>query len=314
MWLLQHKNIHKKHLLWLKIVGMCLMFHAIVLFLVFCVYQDNSCLYALSVNKHMDYSAPIIFVPYSAEANKAPKTISKPATQKTTIQSKTPPKKIVPMIEQKKPAIIATTPPSSVKPMVVTSVAKADVKKIEQKKIDSQQVESKKVIEPVSPLHKASSFANAPTFAKASTDTSTDTSADLRKATEDKSVNKLAKALDLQQPIVPAQPIEEVKKTHAMHVPKDAHVSNNYREVEALRRGAQLQKELGQKWHPPIGVSPDCACDVSFFVNKHGSVENIKMIKSSGVIMFDISTRQALFSMKMPQWTHGKALIINFKQ
>src|SRR4029079_10513796 len=40
-------------------------------------------------------------------------------------------------------------------------------------------------------------------------------------------------------------------------------VSNNYREVEALRRGAQLQKELVQKWHPPLGISADCTCDIS---------------------------------------------------
>src|SRR5207302_6458741 len=116
-------------------------------------------------------------------------------------------------------------------------------------------------------------------------------------ATKDKSQDRL----DIQQAITPV-------------IPENAHVSHNYREVEALRRGAQLQKELVQKWKPPIGVSPDCMCEVSFFVNTSGTIEDLKMVKSSGVMMYDISARQALFAMKMPQWTYGKPLIISFKQ
>jgi hypothetical protein len=30
--------------------------------------------------------------------------------------------------------------------------------------------------------------------------------------------------------------------------------------------------------------------------------------------MFDISVRQALFAMKMPQWTYGKPFTIEFRQ
>ena len=46
----------------------------------------------------------------------------------------------------------------------------------------------------------------------------------------------------------------------------------------------------------------------------NGKIEDIKIIKSSGVMMFDISVRQAIFAMKMPQWTYGKPFTINFKQ
>jgi outer membrane biosynthesis protein TonB len=111
----------------------------------------------------------------------------------------------------------------------------------------------------------------------------------------------VAQALDIGQAITPV-------------IPENAHISNNYREVEALRRGTQLQKELVQKWKPPIGVSPECMCEISFLVNRSGVIENLKMAKSSGVIMYDISARQALCAMKMPQWTYGKPLIISFKQ
>jgi len=122
--------------------------------------------------------------------------------------------------------------------------------------------------------------------------------------------------VEIEKKIVPAapKPVTEKKTVPAKELPQHAQVSNNFREVEELRRGAQLQKELVQKWQPPIGVSPDCTCDISFFVNKQGIIEQLKMVKSSGIMMFDISARQALFSMKMPQWTYGKPLIISFKQ
>jgi outer membrane biosynthesis protein TonB len=103
-------------------------------------------------------------------------------------------------------------------------------------------------------------------------------------------------------------------KEIAKIIPENAQISNNYREVEALRRHAQLQNEIVKQWKPPIGISPDCTCEISFYVNTTGNLENIKMIKCSGIIMYDISARQALFAMKMPQWTHGKSITINFKQ
>src|SRR5579863_6920565 len=246
MSLWQHKNIHKKHLLWAKLFGFCLFFHLVVLLWVFCVYRDNSYMLAISVNKNMDYSAPIMFVPsYTPALRKATvdttkntqKTIVKKATViqvKPTAQKKTP-------TPQKPPTVAAAAPKKTTEPI------KKELPKIEPK------VEPK--IEP-----------------------------------------------------------QKIDQKIAPFIPEDAQISHNYREVEALRCGAQLQKELVQKWKPPIGVSPECICEISFFVTTSGVIEELKMIKSSGVMMYDISARQALFAMKMPPWTHGKPLVISFKQ
>lgn len=162
---------------------------------------------------------------------------------------------------------------------------KQNIPKIESKKIEPEKINPPKAIEPTQPP------AN-------------------KLPVED----QLAKALDIQQPVVPMEQVKEVQKPHIPPMDNNAHISNNFREVEALRRGAQLQKELVQKWLPPIGVSPNCTCEISFFVNNKGAIENLKMVKSSGVMMFDISARQALFTMKMPQWTYGNPLTITFKQ
>ena len=144
-------------------------------------------------------------------------------------------------------------------------------------------------------------------FAKASKDTPKPAPAPVETKKEEpkieppKEVAPVAKALDIQQAITPV-------------IPENAYVSDNYREVEALRRHAQLQNEIIKCWKPPFGVSPTSACDISFSVSTTGAVQDIVITKSSGALMYDISARQALYAMAMPKWTYGKQLIINFKQ
>lgn len=258
MWLWQHKNIHKRHLLWAKLFGICLFFHLIFLFWIFCVYQDSSYILSIAVNKNLNYSSPIFFVPLGVStAVQSKQTINPKAA---VIKKPTSPKKTAPIPVKK----TESSPASQSVKNTATSIV--DVKK--QTPVASatpHTIMEHKKEEPI---------------------------------TTKKPVNQ---APDKQQTVVPI-------------IPENAHISHNYREAEALRCSAQLQKELVQKWKPPIGVPPECTCEISFFVTTMGSIENLKMVKGSGVVMYDISARQALFSMKMPQWTHGKSLVINFKQ
>lgn len=278
MSLLQLKNIHKRHLLWAKLFGICLFIHLVFLFWIFCVYRDNSYMLSLSINKNLDYSAPIMFLALgsanatkdkSLNAPKATKTSAHPIKKQTTVVQKTssPKPTTVAAAIPKKEETKKETPPvtkktDAVKKEVVKADAKVDVKQPEPIKQEVAQKSDVKKKEKPAPI---------------------------------------AQAIDTQQTIVPI-------------IPENVHISHNYREVEALRKQAQLQKELVQTWKPPIGVSPDCMCEISFFVTSKGKVENIKMVKSSGVLMFDISARQALCAMKMPQWTYGKPFTINFNQ
>lgn len=267
MSLWQHKNIHKKHLLWAKLFGICFVFHLIFLFWIFCIYHDNSYLLSISIHKHLDYSTPIMFVPCPMQTpthttpkisttikEQPPATAKKTSASTTIVQSKPSTPKTLP-IEQKKSTTTPEMPkkipePPKIEP-IKTEPTKQEVKKQEEQKKDIPKIE---------------------------------------------------------QPQQKTELLQQKRET------TNAHISSNHREVEALRRGAQLQKELVQTWKPPIGVSPECMCEISFFVNTTGIIENLKMIKSSGVIMYDISTRQALCAMKMPQWTYGKPLVISFKQ
>ncbi len=239
---------------------------------------------SLSINKKLDYASPIMFVAlgtsYSAKATK-----DKPASKPVAIHKSTPTQPT----QKKAPVnpIAHTTinkPAPSPKP---TTIAATPIKKEETKK------ETPPVVKKTEEVKKE--VAKKPESIKQEVVKKETVKAEPVKPTP------VATALDTQQTVVPV-------------IPDNAHVSHNYREVEALRKQAQLQKEIVQKWTPPIGVSPDCMCEISFFVTQSGKIDNIKMIKGSGVMMFDISVRQALFAIKMPQWTYGKPFTIEFRQ
>jgi len=108
----------------------------------------------------------------------------------------------------------------------------------------------------------------------------------------------------------PTQSAQHLNRT----IPDNAITSDNYKEVEALRRNALLQKELVNNWKPPVGTALGTSCELSFYVDNQGNIKKPTVAKSSGIMMYDISARQALFSMKMPQWTHGKTITITFTQ
>lgn len=311
MSLWQHKNIHKKHLLWAKLFGFCLLFHLIFLFWIFCVYRDNSYILSISVNKNMDYSTPIMFVPLGVQTTSRPQIVTqkKPIPKKPAVHIKPAIEKKVAVTEVKKPTTIAAVAPSSsAKASKDTSALAANVKKMtppapavavkkpEEIKKELPKIETPAVVNKIEEVKKVAAIETPKPIP----------------AQKETPQPPIAQALDIEQTIVP-QSYAEATESRPV-IPENAHISHNYREVEALRRGAQLQKELVQKWKPPIGVSPECMCEISFCVNTSGGIENLKMVKNSGVVMYDISARQALFAMKMPQWTHGKPLIISFKQ
>ena len=114
MSLWQHKNIHKRHLLWAKLFGICLFFHSLFLFWVFCIYRDNSYMLSISVNKKLDYSAPILFIPLGTPTNNKAKNIAlkNPTPQKTAATpTKQAAQKTAPLAAQKKPVTIAAPTP-----------------------------------------------------------------------------------------------------------------------------------------------------------------------------------------------------------
>lgn len=294
MWLWQHKNIHKRHLLWLKFFSVCLFFHITFLSWVFFIDHDSSQTISVSLNKHMDYSAPILFVPLKSQQIKE-QTPPAQSTVVTPTKKVAAPSKPTPTTQPVKKTSTSTTTLTATKPAQVKKVTPAPTapaKTTPQPPV-TKTIENKPIIAP------------------------TKKEPEKQKITPAKSVSPAAKTIDpapLKQTTDQPTRQEPTEVTSQRIIPENAQISNDYREVEAMRRTALLQKELLNNWKPPVGMPASAACEISFMVDTNGSVKSTTMVKSSGIIMYDLSARHALFAMKMPQWTHGKTLTINFKQ
>lgn len=260
MWLLQHKNIHKRHLLWLKLFSICLFFHSLFLVWLFLLYKDTAYTYLLSVDKKTDYSIAIIFKPVIEHDNKK----NTPIRESKKIEDASQKIKNSLSVAKIKQETLVKEEPKLPAKKAIEVVPKID--EIKETEHPAQRIEEKKP--------------------------------------------KLN--LNATKEIINQEPVK--KEMGNKPNLENAFVHNNYKEVEILRCGAQLQKEIVKQWHPPIGVSSDCLCKVSFVVSNKGNIEEMKIIKPSGTMMFDISVKQAIHTMKMPHWTYGKSLVITFKQ
>lgn len=303
MWLWQLKNIHKRHLLWLKFFSVCLFFHLTFLSWVFFINHDVSHTISVSLNKHIDYSAPILFVPLkSSSFAKASADKAKQTTTVTTPKKIATPSRPTPTAQPAKKTSAPTTTLTTAKP--------TPVKKTSPQPPITKTSENKPVI--------------APSLAKASADKPA------KKEVAKKIEPSSAKAIeDKSKKIVPEQSIPDTQQITSQRstpslaktmedrqriIPENAQTSDDYREVEAMRRTALLQKELLYNWKPPVGIPASASCEISFTVDTNGTVKTNTMAKSSGIVMYDLSARHAIFAMHMPQWTHGKTITINFKQ
>ncbi len=280
MWLWQRKNIHKRHLLWLKLFGVCLFIHCLFLSWVFFVSHERSHTLSLSLHKHIDYSAPILFVPLSQT----------PIKQKNETMTH----RAAPVQQNAAPKISTTAVSSPAKKATIKPTTISPAKAIVDKKVNTPTTPPKQ--------KKPAIKKNIPQETPASNSNKT------FKTEEKKSSAPKQKKLQ-EQP-----PSNTHENSRELIMPENAQISHDYREVEAMRRTALLQKELITNWKPPIGVPADVSCEIQFTVNANGSVKDITMIQNSGIMMYDIAARHALFSIKMPQWTYNKTITIAFKQ
>jgi hypothetical protein len=84
--------------------------------------------------------------------------------------------------------------------------------------------------------------------------------------------------------------------------------------LEMQRQHESFYTAIAQSWHPPIGTSRDCACQITLQIAWDGSIQKLIIDKSSGVLIYDVAARNALYTMPMPSWTHGKTLTVTLRQ
>jgi outer membrane biosynthesis protein TonB len=83
---------------------------------------------------------------------------------------------------------------------------------------------------------------------------------------------------------------------------------------EQARIYIALQEELNERWKPPVGLAKDLACTVAACVDREGRVADVAVKVPSGVLVYDISARQAVQQMSLPPYAWGREFSIVFRQ
>lgn len=85
-------------------------------------------------------------------------------------------------------------------------------------------------------------------------------------------------------------------------------IARSAQEAAALTIQLQLQEELLRVWHPPVGIDDAVSCQVRVLLDATGIVQQIEMIKPSGMLLFDVSARAAVQQAVWPRGVWGTTL------
>jgi len=88
--------------------------------------------------------------------------------------------------------------------------------------------------------------------------------------------------------------------------------SGSYRDLEALQQFQELQEEISRCWRPPVGIAQTVSCQIKVSFDWDGKAQQIETVKPSGILMFDVSSRNAVHAMEAPKFVRGKTFTITF--
>lgn len=288
MWPWQHNHkLPKKVQFWGKLLSLSLLLHSLVLCLIFFVYKGSYFAHTVAVDMSMLRSgAKVVYCPFQKTTKRVHKKKTRNiashknlAVKKTKKKSPPPKKKVV--IKKKKPK---TALASKSKPVVKKKPAKKNVTK---KKTQ--------------------------TAVKKSTDV---------KTMADKLVEK--KPLKVVEKKVPKVKPKKIEKNKPVKVAQKESVEQGEQDIiyvgridkDILKMHEVIQQELQTVWQPPAGLSKELQCQLKVLVAWDGTVKDVAVEKTSGVVMYDVAARSSLASVPFDKckWARGKEFSITFKQ
>lgn len=86
---------------------------------------------------------------------------------------------------------------------------------------------------------------------------------------------------------------------------------DTYQQMEIARA---VQNSIIEHWVPPLGMPNNIACQVQIIVNGQGKAADVKVLKKSGVAVFDMAARRALLQVDYPKLVWNKTIIVSFNE
>lgn len=123
------------------------------------------------------------------------------------------------------------------------------------------------------------------------------------------------------KPVEPEKAIETPQitnqmQTEAIHAePVEAQnvLYVGQQEMDALQMHDYIQQEMAQHWSPPSGMRKNISCTIKVMIGFDGTISNIDVEQSSGVLIFDGAAKRAATQLTPPQWAYGKEIVLTFK-
>jgi outer membrane biosynthesis protein TonB len=281
----QHKSARKRLSLWFKLTLISLFGHVAALALLFFVYRGSTLDMALTVRAaQLNTAIDVIWVSQlpngrRATAGKSVGKIKGKKVAKKTAAKSSPKTELKSDIEEKKKAKKKET------------AAKLDKKKT-QDKTQSKKIEKPKVEEKKPEIKK-------PELAKQPEEV------EEKKLIPEpiKNEDKIESSVDAKMPDQPISDGEDL----------NFEISGSYRDLEALQQFQELQQEISRCWRPPVGIAQTVCCQIKVTFDWEGKVTQMETVKPSGILMFDVSSRNAVAAMEAPKFVRGKTFTITFK-
>ena len=142
-----------------------------------------------------------------------------------------------------------------------------------------------------------------------------------QKQTPESKKQKQSNTASQQAPQKTKQSTQEQKKqqSHAQAETKSADVSESSEPLNLNSEDVSdhvyqaMVSEITKAWHPPAGLGGTLSCQVKVALTHNGSVSQVSLEQSSGVLAFDMAARAAMWRVKAyPRALWGREVVIVF--
>jgi|GEM_PF-4907635 len=90
-------------------------------------------------------------------------------------------------------------------------------------------------------------------------------------------------------------------------------IARSAAEASALSVHYVIQEELLRVWAPPVGIQDGVSCTARITLDTKGHLQNMEIIKPSGLLIFDVSARAALQQASWPRGVWGTTLELSLQ-
>lgn len=107
-------------------------------------------------------------------------------------------------------------------------------------------------------------------------------------------------------------PVDESTETRDMDDQFDADnvIFVGYEQLDECVVSSKIQQSIQQCWTPPVGVAPETTCQMRVTISAQGAATDVMLEQGSGIVVYDISARQALRQVIYPKEVWNKTITI----